>query len=144
VRQAQPSQTILDSITAVFYNPQVFKKSNFAQMRRHHWLILILLITFSWVGCSLLQETTLTINWTTESELDIIGFNLYRADSAEGDFVKINDELIPPAADPFIGGEHAFVDEEVTRGQTYYYQLETVDRNGNTTRSEIIELKAGG
>ncbi|NIV10661.1 MAG: hypothetical protein GWN62_05010, partial [Aliifodinibius sp.] len=48
------------------------------------------------------------------------------------------------SADPFIGGEHTFVDENVIRGQTYYYQLETVGRNGNTTRSETIELTAGG
>lgn len=86
----------------------------------------------------------MTIRWTTESELDIIGFNIYRSDTADGEFVKINNELIPPADDPFIGGEHAFVDENVTRGETYYYQLETVGRNGNITRSETIELIAGG
>lgn len=112
-------------------------------MRLYSWLVFFLLLIASQVSCSLFEETSLTINWTTESELDIIGFNLYRADSAEGDFVKINDELIPPAADPFIGGEHTFVDEQVIRGETYYYQLETVDRHGNTTRSETIELEAG-
>jgi hypothetical protein len=85
----------------------------------------------------------MTIRWTTESELDIIGFNIYRSDTTDGEFTKINNELIPPANDPFIGGEHTFVDENVTRGQTYYYQLETVGRNGNTTRSETIELVAG-
>jgi hypothetical protein len=95
-------------------------------------------------GCAPFRDTTLNIHWTTESELDIVGFNLYRADSAEGEFVKINSELIPPAADPFVGGEHTFVDENVTRGKYYYYQLETVDRNGNTTRTDTIELKAGG
>lgn len=89
-------------------------------------------------------ESSLTIVWTTESELDIIGFNIYRSDTAEGEYEKINDELIPPAADPFVGGEHTYVDETVTRGQTYYYQLETVDRNGNTTRTDPIELTAGG
>ncbi len=107
-------------------------------------LILILSLAYYLDGFSLFQETSLTIRWTTESELDIIGFNLYRTDTAEGEFVKINSQLIPPSADPFIGGEHTFVDENVIRGQTYYYQLETVGRNGNTTRSETIELTAGG
>ena len=91
-----------------------------------------------------MQESSLTITWTTESELDTIGFNLYRSDTADGEYIKINDELIPPAADPFIGGEHTFLDENVTRGTTYYYQLETVDRNGNTTRTDAIKLTAGG
>jgi hypothetical protein len=107
-------------------------------------LILILSLAYYLDGFSLFQETSLTIRWTTESELDIIGFNLYRTDTVEGEFVKINSQLIPPSADPFIGGEHTFVDENVIRGQTYYYQLETVGRNGNTTRSETIELTAGG
>lgn len=96
------------------------------------WLGLVGLLT----ACSLLLgKASLVIQWTTESELDIIGFNLYRADSPDGEFVKINQELIPPSADPFVGGEYEFVDEGVQRGLTYYYQLETVDRNGNTTRS---------
>lgn len=113
-------------------------------MRSIHLFLISLLLIVSQVGCSLLQTSDLTIEWTTESELDIVGFNLYRADSANGEFVKINDELIPPAADPFVGGKHTFVDDGVKRGQIYYYQLETVDRNGNTTRSDTIELKAGG
>jgi hypothetical protein len=115
-------------------------------IQAHHPLVFISLLLFSSVlaSCSLFEETTMTIRWTTESELDIIGFNIYRSDTTDGEFTKINNELIPPANDPFIGGEHTFVDENVTRGQTYYYQLETVGRNGNTTRSETIELVAGG
>jgi hypothetical protein len=105
-------------------------------------IITMLLLSFVLTNCSAFQSS-LTIVWTTESELDIIGFNLYRSDTADGEFEKINEELIPPATDPFVGGEHTYVDETVTRGQTYYYQLETVGRNGNTTRSETKELIAG-
>ncbi len=79
-----------------------------------------------------MQKTQLIIHWTTENELDIVGFNLYRSDSPVGQFVKINQELIPPAPAPVIGGEHTFVDEDVIRGRTYYYQLETVLRHGTT------------
>lgn len=96
------------------------------------------------IGCSLLPDPELTISWSTESELDIIGFNLYRSDSPDGPFTKINGELIPPAADPFIGGDHSYVDTDVARGKTYYYQLESVDRNGNTTRTDPIAITAGG
>jgi hypothetical protein len=122
----------------------VLKKINFARTLFVCLLLLVLSVVFYLARSSLFQETSLTINWSTESELDIIGFNILRANSADGEFDKINGELIPPAADPFVGGEHTYVDENVTRGQTYYYQLETVDRNGNTTRSDTIELRAGG
>jgi hypothetical protein len=89
------------------------------------------------------QGSQLTVLWATESELDIIGFNLYRAESADGDYVKVNDSLIPPAADPFIGGEHRYVDGNVTWGVTYYYKLETIDRYGNTKLTEPIAIRAG-
>ena len=121
----------------------MYKKPKAASIISRFWIGLILLLVFSQAGCSLFQETKLTLTWTTESELDIIGFNLYRADSLEGEFIKLNNELIPPAVDPFIGGEHTYVDENVIRGKTYYYQLETVDRNGNVTRTETEELTAG-
>lgn len=90
-----------------------------------------------------LRRTDLTIRWTTESELDIIGFNLFRSDSPDGEFMKINEELIPPSADPFVGGEHVFVDKGVIRGQTYYYQLETVTRHGGTITRGPFAIPAG-
>lgn len=94
-------------------------------------------------GCFLLRETEVTISWTTESELDIIGFNMYRSQSPYGPFGKVNEVLIPPAADPSVGGSHSYVDYDVESGITYYYQLETVDRYGNITRSETIAVTAG-
>jgi hypothetical protein len=121
----------------------VYKKPKVASKIPRFWLGLILLLIIGQAGCSLFKETKLTLTWTTESELDIIGFNVYRADSLDGEFIKLNNELIPPAVDPFIGGEHAYVDEGVVRGTTYFYQLETVDRNGNVTRSDIVDLTAG-
>jgi hypothetical protein len=91
-----------------------------------------------------LGGTELTITWTTESELDIIGFNLLRSESEDGPFVKVNDELIPPAVDLNVGGEHSYVDHEVENGVTYYYKLESIDRLGNSIESEPIAITAGG
>ena len=36
-----------------------------------------------------------TIQWSTESETDNSGFNLYRSESENGEYIKINDSLIP-------------------------------------------------
>lgn len=112
-------------------------------------ILLILVVAILWQTNQLtaiiqnLSETELTIRWTTESELDVIGFNLYRSDTPDGEFVKINQELIPPAADPFLGGEHKFVETNVIRGQVYYYQLETIDRYGNARREGPYAIPAG-
>ena len=108
------------------------------------WIWIALLLLVSLTSCDLLGQTELTIPWTTESELDIIGFNLLRSDSEDGPFIKVNDELIPPASDPNVGGEHSYVDHDVVNGVTYYYKLESIDRQGNSTESEPIAITAGG
>jgi hypothetical protein len=36
--------------------------------------------------------------WSTESETNNAGFNIYRADSENGEYIKINDSLIPAQA----------------------------------------------
>lgn len=89
-----------------------------------------------------IAHPTIRVHWVTESELDVTGYNLYRAGQPDGEFRQINSELLPPASDPFLGGEHTFVDKNVAWQRTYYYQLETIDRTGNATRSEVIILQA--
>jgi hypothetical protein len=61
------------------------------------------------------------VEWTTESEVDTAGFNLYRSESLEGPYIKINPELIPSSPDPILGGHYVYTDTNVVAGQTYYY-----------------------
>ena len=91
----------------------------------------------------MLSNPELTIRWETESELDIIGFNLLRSESEDGPFIQINDELIPPASDPNVGAEHIYVDRDVESGVTYFYILETIDRQGHSSKSDPIAITAG-
>lgn len=139
-----PLDSALDSPSTLTYNPAVFTGQDLIKslLPRWIWITLLLLVTLS--SCDLLGKTELTITWKTESELDIIGFNLLRSESEDGPFTRINDELIPPATDPNVGGEHSYVDHDVANGVTYYYKLESIDRQGNSTESEPIAIKAGG
>jgi hypothetical protein len=73
--------------------------------------------------------------------MNTAGFNLYRADIADGPFEKINGELILSAGDPMIGAEYEFSDVSVRRDQSYYYQLEEVEVDGNTNVLETIHTK---
>ena len=85
------------------------------------------------------------VEWSTETEMNTAGFNLYRGESADGPFdIKVNDQLIPPAADPLTGGKYQYVDKTARAGATYYYQLEEVERNGSANTFGPISVRAGG
>ena len=132
----------LDSNLALFYNPAVISELFLLQLpsKVSVWILLIFVIAAT--GCSLIGEPELTITWETESELDIIGFNLLRSESEDGPFEKINPDLIPPANDPNVGGEHTYVDSDVVNGVTYFYILETIDRQGSSSKSDPIAITA--
>ena len=93
------------------------------------------------VGCT----APVRVEWITETEMNTAGFNLYRGESVDGPFdVKVNEQLIPPAADPLTGGKYQYVDKTAKAGITYYYRLEEVERNGGTNNFGPISVRAGG
>jgi hypothetical protein len=71
--------------------------------------------------------------WITESEIDNVGFNLYRAESESGEFSKINAALIPANGSSTQGAAYEFPDTNVQNRKTYYYKLEDIDLNGNSS-----------
>lgn len=73
------------------------------------------------------------IQWTTDSEIDNAGFNIYRAASENGEYVKINESLISAEGSPTQGAFYDFTDTNVQNRKTYYYKLEDIDLNGNST-----------
>jgi hypothetical protein len=84
----------------------------------------------------------IVIRWSTETEVNTAGFNLYRALGEDGPWEKINQRLIPGAPDPLRGGTYVFTDTEVIAGQTYWYELEEVETTGKTTRLQRTEAVA--
>ena len=82
------------------------------------------------------------VEWTTESEFNLAGFNVYRSDDPEGSFLRLNDALIPASSDPVARGSYVYTDTTVTAGVTYYYKLEDVELDGNSSKHGPIELAA--
>jgi hypothetical protein len=117
--------------------------------RRPSWLQWLLLAAFMLialiVGVLAWQEfihAEVKVEWTTASELSTVGFNVYRSDIRDGNYEKVNSELIPASTDPLTGGSYSYPDEQVNAGTTYYYQLEEVEADGGTTRYGPIEVQA--
>jgi hypothetical protein len=117
------------------------------RLRRNTWifsgslfLIAFILGLLAWPS---FQHATIIVQWTTASELDTAGFNVYRSNTPDGEFVRVNENLIPASPDPLTGGSYEFKDQNVIPGRTYYYVLEDIDNNGATNRSQdVVEVKA--
>jgi hypothetical protein len=82
------------------------------------------------------------LNWTTASEKDNAGFNIYRADSENGEYVKINAALIPSKGSVTEGASYRFADWSVAKKQTYFYKLEDVDTSGVATQHGPVSATA--
>ncbi len=77
---------------------------------------------------------SVTIAWETGSEEDNFGFNLYRAGSAAGPYVRINKDVIPSKVGTGLGAAYSYTDSGLRNRTTYFYKLEDVDVNGKTTQ----------
>jgi hypothetical protein len=73
------------------------------------------------------------LDWSTAAEIDNAGFNLYRSEAAEGNYIKINNALIPAKGTSTQGAAYEFTDTEVQNRTTYYYKLEDIDVSGRST-----------
>lgn len=74
------------------------------------------------------------IDWETVTEIDNLGFHLYRAAAPTAKPVRLNAALIPSKAPGSpVGASYTWPDRAVRRGVTYYYWLEDVDIHGFTT-----------
>jgi murein DD-endopeptidase MepM/ murein hydrolase activator NlpD len=71
--------------------------------------------------------------WTTESETNNAGFNIYRSESNDGKYTRINTALIPAKGSATQGASYEFTDTDVQNRKTYYYKLEDVDSHGIST-----------
>lgn len=79
------------------------------------------------------------VEWATSSEINNLGFNLYRSTTNVAPATPLNQSLIPSQAP---GGGQGFsyewLDEEVVAGETYHYWIEDVDVDGTHTLHEPI------
>jgi len=87
------------------------------------------------------SDCYIEVKWTSATELDNAGFNIHRSTSKDEGYVQINKEFIPAMGSTTHGATYAFTDYDVIDGVTYYYWLEDVDLNGNSTMQGPITAK---
>ena len=78
-------------------------------------------------------DRLVVLEWVTASEIDNAGFNLYRAVSKDGEYQKINSFLIPAKGSATQGVLYELIDKGVKNRKMYWYKLEDIDLNGEST-----------
>lgn len=71
-----------------------------------------------------------TIRWATASEVDNFGYDVYRGESADGPFTRLNAEPIAGAGTTDEPSYYTYVDQGLDPGKDYYYYVESISMHG--------------
>jgi hypothetical protein len=97
-----------------------------------------LLVELSFFEVALINGNV-SLNWTTESELDNYGYNIYRKQHG-GEKVKINKELIIGMGSTSRSTKYSFTDKNILQGKTYTYMLESVSYSGEYVIEGSVDI----
>jgi parallel beta-helix repeat protein len=79
------------------------------------------------------RDGAIDLRWTTASELDNLGFNVYRGPSSNGPWTKLNATIIPGLGSSAVGQVYTWHDAGLVNGNVYYYRLEDIDTHSVST-----------
>ena len=76
--------------------------------------------------------------WRTESEVNNVGFAIYRSGEKDGQYTEIG--WVRGAGNSAMSHDYQFFDKKVEVGKTYFYYIEDVDIAGERDKSDIIQI----
>ncbi|HYN02923.1 MAG TPA: choice-of-anchor Q domain-containing protein, partial [Vicinamibacteria bacterium] len=79
------------------------------------------------------SDGAVDLAWRTGSEVDNLGFHVYRALSAGGPWTRLTSSLIPGQGFSAMGAAYARRDSGLVNGTRYFYRLEDVDTKSVST-----------
>lgn len=83
-----------------------------------------------------------TVRWSTASEVDNFGYDVYRGTSSDGPFERLTADPIPGAGTTDEPQKYSFVDDKIDPYQTYFYYVEAISLAGVRERfTPIIQSK---
>ena len=81
------------------------------------------------------------LEWTTQTEINNVGFYIHRSETKEGEYVRVNEKIIKGAGNSDMLHTYSYTDEGVSPYvNTYFYYLEDVDIAGIKAKSQIIKV----
>ena len=83
----------------------------------------------------------IVVRWITESELNNAGFNILRSDTRDGQFTKLNKQMIAGQGTTSERTLYEFVDKTAKPNVVYYYQIQDVSLDGDVATLRTSRLK---
>ena len=71
-----------------------------------------------------------TLKWSTASEVENFGYDVYRADKEDGPWVRINAKPIPGAGTLDEPSYYQYADSDIDPTRVYYYYVESISLKG--------------
>ena len=94
------------------------------------------------------RDAAVELGWRTGSELNNLGFHLYRSLSERGPWTRLTTALIPGLGSSAVGRAYSYRDGGLVNGTRYFYRLDDVDASSKTTShgpvSAVPAAGAGG
>jgi hypothetical protein len=75
-------------------------------------------------------DSLVNIGWETGDENDNFGFNIYRANSEDGEYSRITNSVILSKAGSGMGTSYSYIDKGLKNNSNYFYMLENIDVYG--------------
>tara|TARA_Y100000590_G_scaffold470727_1_gene668798 strand:- start:836 stop:10723 length:9888 start_codon:yes stop_codon:yes gene_type:complete len=87
-------------------------------------------------------DESILLTWNTIMETDHLGFNIYRSDSYDGNYVQINSSLLRNyLTSSSLRGYYRFEDLGLTNDKVYYYKIEDVAIDGSKKTHGPVSAK---
>ena len=101
----------------------------------------VLPVSLSAFRADRLATNEIVIRWTTESETNNAGFNILRSDSRDGEFTKLNTQLIAGQGTTSERSVYKFTDTSAKPNVVYYYQIQDVSFDGDIATLRTSRLR---
>ena len=88
-----------------------------------------------------LESGDIVVRWITESELNNAGFNILRSETRDGQFTKLNEQLISGQGTTSERTTYEWKDSTAKPNVVYYYQIQDVSLDGDITTLRQSRLK---
>jgi len=119
-----------------------FIAANIINPSKHlNYLLLFVGLVILGYGFYSMTNPYILIEWSTESEVDTLGFNLIREKlKSDHASTQVNQNLIFSQGSPISGWNYAFKDTNVRIGEEYIYSLQEVNYSNEISELERVTV----